>query len=204
MQTGQTTQRGARTRARIVEATADLVLTNGVRGTTLDEVMTASATSKSQLYHYFADKEALVRAVILEQTSRVMAVHEPLLDKMESLEDMRRWRDALVDFTRTSKGIGGCPIGSLASELAEWSDSARIVLSHSFDIWEALLSDGLTAMQARGELKPSASPRDLATAVMAALQGGLLLTQLSRNTQALELALDMALEHVANCGEQPN
>ncbi|WP_018156682.1 TetR/AcrR family transcriptional regulator [Demetria terragena] len=198
MRTGQTTQRGAQTRARIVTAAADLVFTNGVRGTTLDEVMTASGTSKSQLYHYFADKEALVSAVILEQTRRVLAVHRPLLDTMESLEDMHRWRDAVVAFTRTGGGIGGCPIGSLASEMAEWSDSARIMLSHSFEIWETLLSDGLATMQARGELTPSASPRELATAVMAALQGGLLLTQVARNTQALELALDMALQHVAN------
>jgi AcrR family transcriptional regulator len=197
MRSGQVTRRGAETRERIINAAADLIFLNGVRGTTLDDVMVSSATSKSQLYHYFADKDALVDAVVVEQTRRVLAVHEPLLAEMGSLADLRRWRDAVVELVRTNGGIGGCPVGSLASEMAECSEGARILLAQSFVTWEALLGEGFTAMRARGELKPSADPQDLATAVMAALQGGQLLTQTSRDTRPFELALDMALEHVA-------
>jgi len=50
-----------------VASAADLVYDRGVAGTSLDEVLAASRTSKSQLYHYFADKDGLVRAVIAEQ-----------------------------------------------------------------------------------------------------------------------------------------
>jgi hypothetical protein len=39
-------------------------------------------------------------------------------------------------------------------------------------------------------------PTDLATAIMAALQGGLLLAQTTRSARPLELALDMAIDHV--------
>jgi TetR/AcrR family transcriptional repressor of nem operon len=197
MRSGQVTRRGAETRTRIINAAADLIFLNGVRGTTLDDVMASSATSKSQLYHYFVDKEALVDAVVVEQTRRVVAVHEPLLAEMDSLADLRRWRDAVVDLVRTNGGIGGCPVGSLASEMAECSEGARILLAQSFVTWEALLGEGFTAMQVSGELKPSSDPQDLATAVMAALQGGQLLTQTSRDIRPFELALDMALVHVA-------
>jgi AcrR family transcriptional regulator len=50
---------GAATRSRIVNAAADVIYEHGVERTSLDEVMAASGVSKSQLYHYFADKDAL-------------------------------------------------------------------------------------------------------------------------------------------------
>ncbi len=55
------TRRGAATRKRIVDAAANLTYAHGVDRTSLDDVMAESGVSKSQLYHYFADKDALVR-----------------------------------------------------------------------------------------------------------------------------------------------
>ena len=52
-------------------------------------------------------------------------------------------------------------------------------------------------MRDRGELKPEANPAELATAIIAALQGGLLLAQTMRSSRPLELALDMAIGHIA-------
>ncbi|MGH4009505.1 MAG: TetR family transcriptional regulator C-terminal domain-containing protein, partial [Pseudonocardiaceae bacterium] len=153
-----------------------------------------SGTSKSQLYHYFADKDDLVLAVIQCQTERVLAAQEPHV--LDSLAALRRWRDALVELQRQRNCAGGCPIGSLASELAE-SPRPRALLAESFGRWESCLVAGFTAMRDRAELTSAASPADLATAVMTALQGGLLLTQTTRSTRPLELALDMALDHVA-------
>lgn len=191
------TARGAATRARIVEAAADLVFARGVGGTSLEDVMAASATSKSQLYHYFADKDALVHEVITLQTARVLGRQQSHVHQLDSLAGLRRWRDAIIEMNRAHGGVGGCPIGSLASELADRSEDARKLLTCSFLTWESHLASGLRAMRERGELAPHADPTDLATAIMAALQGGLLLTQTTRTTRPLELALDMALEHVA-------
>ena len=190
------TARGAATRARIVDAAAGLVFAGGVAGTSLDAVLAASGTSKSQLYHYFDDKDDLVLAVIERQTAAVLAAQQPQLDAVDSIAGLRRWRDLVVAMQRRRGCVGGCPIGSLASELAE-SDRPRDLLAASFARWEASFVDGFTAMHERGELAPDAHPADLATALMAALQGGLLLAQTTRSTRPLELSLDMAIGHIA-------
>jgi hypothetical protein len=52
-------------------------------------------------------------------------------------------------------------------------------------------------MHAAGRLRAEADPDALATATLAALQGGLLLTQLERDTRPLEVALDAMLELIA-------
>lgn len=190
------TARGAATRARIVDAAADLVFAHGAAETSLDAVLAASGTSKSQLYHYFADKDDLVLAVIEHQTERVLAVQEPHLHDLDSLAGLRRWRDMLVELQRQRHGVGGCPLGSLAAELAD-APRPRALLVEAFARWESYLVAGFTAMRGRGELAPEVDPAGLATAVMTAVQGGLLLTDTTRSVRPLELALDMALDHVA-------
>jgi AcrR family transcriptional regulator len=69
---GPKTRRGQASRGRIVEAAADLMFTRGVRGTGLDDVLTATGVGKGQFYHYFPNKEALVRAVIARQAERIL------------------------------------------------------------------------------------------------------------------------------------
>lgn len=195
MEGARLTARGAATRARIVEAAADLVFACGVAETSLDAVLAASGTHKSQLYHYFADKDDLVLAVIERQTERVLAAQAPHLQDLDSPAGLRRWRDGLVALQRDRHCAGGCPVGSLAAELAD-AERPRALLAASFARWESYLVAGLSAMRDRGELRAGADPADLATAIMTALQGGLLLTDTTRSTRPLELALDMALDHV--------
>ena len=78
--TRRLTARGAAMRERIVSAAADLVWAQGAGETSLDDVMQKSGASKSQLYHYFADKDALLREAAALQTKRVLATHGQLLD----------------------------------------------------------------------------------------------------------------------------
>lgn len=195
--TVRVTARGEATRSRIVQVAAGLVAARGVDGTTLDDVMEASRTSKSQIYHYFADKEALMCAVVQAQSDRVLGFQAACLSGVQSLEDLRRWRNEVVRLNRASHGVGGCPIGALASALADRSEEARELLAESFRRWESHLVTGLKAMQDRAILSPRVRPEDLATAIVGALQGGLLLAQATRSTRPLELALDMALGHVS-------
>jgi AcrR family transcriptional regulator len=190
------TARGAATRARIVEAAADLIYAHGVERTSLDEVMAASGVSKSQLYHYFADKDALVLEVIARQTERVLDAQRPYLEALGSLPALKAWRNAIVRLNKATQGKG-CPLGLLASELASESEPARKRLADSFSMWRNRIENGLAKMRERGELSASADPHDLALALLSAVEGGLLLAKTTRSSRPLEIALDMAIDHVA-------
>jgi hypothetical protein len=99
--------------------------------------------------------------------------------------------------TRATQGVGGCPLGSLVGELADRSDSARHELVRSFAEWQSYLSEGFAAMRDNGELAAEADVDELALTMMSALQGGLLMAQTTRSARPLELALNMALGHIA-------
>ena len=103
--TGRLTARGAATRDRIVSAAADLAWARGVGETSLDDVMERSGASKSQLYHYFANKDELLREAAALQAARVLETHKPLVESLNSLDAMRRWREAVLALNRQN----GCP-----------------------------------------------------------------------------------------------
>jgi AcrR family transcriptional regulator len=190
------TKRGATTRARIVEAAAHLMYRNGVAATTLDEVRQQSGTSKSQLYRHFPDKDALVQAVIDLRAAQIMAREEERLRGLDSLRGLESWRDALVRGNELQNGAYGCALGSMANELSDANDEARLVLNDTLQQWEGLLVDGFERMRASGVLRDDVDPQQLAVGMMAALQGGYLLAQAAHDTTPMAIALDMAIDHV--------
>jgi TetR/AcrR family transcriptional regulator, transcriptional repressor for nem operon len=188
------TRKGQQTRQRIVAAAADLMLQQGVARTTLDDVRVEAGVSSSQIYHYFADKEALVRAVVDHQAQNVVGgIHEPALAAIEGIDGLRAWRDMIVSIQSQADCQCGCPLGSLGSELAGLDHVARCDVAAGYARWETAISACLTGMRDRGQLSAAADPGQLAIALLAALQGGLLLTKVERHVRPLASALDVMI-----------
>ncbi|MFI6361027.1 TetR/AcrR family transcriptional regulator [Streptomyces sp. NPDC050743] len=190
------TERGRATRERILRAAADMMYVKGVSSTTLDEVRAASGTSKSQLYRHYPDKDALVRDVVALQAAELLKRQQQLLQRLNSLRGLERWRDALIEHNALRNGAYGCPLGSLASELADQDEEARKAIARHFDSWAGLLEAGLERMKDSRVLRADADAGELATGLMAALQGGYLLAQTAQDVKPMRIALDMAIGHV--------
>jgi TetR/AcrR family transcriptional repressor of nem operon len=190
------TARGRATRSRIVVAAAALIRERGVAETSLDDVIERARVSKSQLYLYFEGRAALLREVVTHNAELVLEAQEPHLSSLESWKAIRTWLDALVQLQVAAGARGGCPIGSLVGQLAEVDERTRSVLAESFARWEEPLRRGLRSMQERGKLDRRADTARLATATLAAIQGGLVLTQSRRDPDQLAVAVDAAYAHL--------
>ncbi|MEU4475573.1 TetR/AcrR family transcriptional regulator [Micromonospora sp. NPDC023888] len=197
-------QRGIATRERILEAANRLMFVRGVNATTLDDVREASQTSKSQLYHHFADKQELVRALVRYRGALVLQRERGGLERLRSFSGLVRWRNALVQANSLNYGKYGCGLGSMAVELSDQDEQARSTLLETFAAWEKLISDGLHRMRDGGALRQDADPEKLATGLMAALQGGYLLANAAHDVAPMEVALDMALEHIKSFLVEPS
>ena len=186
------TQKGRATRARILKAASRLIADRGVNQVTLEDVEREAEVGRSQLYHYFDGRDDLVRAVIDTTTDAVLGDQAGLLDQLDSLDGIDRWFDALVALQEERDARGGCPLGSLVGQLAERDEETRAALVGGFARWEEPLVAGLTRMRQDGRLRADADVASLADVTMAAIQGGLLLTQVRRDPQQLRRALDGA------------
>jgi TetR/AcrR family transcriptional regulator, transcriptional repressor for nem operon len=190
------TTRGAKTRSRIIVTAADLMRVRGVGGTTLDDVVSASKVSKSQLYRHFEDKPALVRAVIEFVGERKIADERELLGRVKTFAGLRRWRDAVVENNALHDGRYGCPLGSLANEVSDQDLVARRKLNELFAVWQGLFEDLLRRFQQNGVLPPDVNVAQLATGFIAAVQGGYLLAQTSRDVTPMATAIDVSIAHL--------
>ncbi len=196
-----TTRRGKSTKSRIVEVAAQLMYDRGVSATSIEDILAASGTGKSQFYHYFSSKEDLVAEVLRHQLEQVL--REQSLYRLDSWEGISAWFQAMVDMQQDQRGYRGCPLGSIAGQLLDQGESLRSRAADAFTRWESFLSDGLRAMQAKGLLRDDADPDALAESTIAVLQGGYLVSSAKRDVRPMRNALTAALGHLTSYAAAP-
>ena len=189
------TSRGLATRARIVAAAADVIHQHGVGDTSIVDVQRASGTSGSQIYHYFADKESLVRAVAEYRAAEALK-YQDSFGPLDSIAALRRWANAQVTFANTRLCAGGCDLGALVSQLAESDPVSRDTIAEGLGAWAQRIERGLKTMQDRGTLDASTDAHGHALALLAALEGGLVLSQAQRDSAALASVLHAVVSHI--------
>jgi TetR/AcrR family transcriptional regulator, transcriptional repressor for nem operon len=202
--TSRLTRKGRATRARIIDAAARLMFDRGVGGTSIDEVRGAAAVSGSQISHYFDDKRDLTRNVIGARRDQVRGFHtQPQLGALDSLAALDAWVEATLAELEPVYRRGGCIYGSLAGELVEADAEIHGDLADGYDQWIELFQRGLNEMRGRGELRPDADPRHLAVVLVAAHQGGALVTFITNDPEPLRAALTGAVDYVRSYAATP-
>jgi AcrR family transcriptional regulator len=167
------TPKGRATRDRIVQAAATLIVTEGLAAFNLDNVRKAASVSGSQLAHYFADKSALIRAVIGHQIGVVLDFHrQPKLRGLDSFDDFERWIDLNMRYLRRIGYFGTPTYHALAGQLAKSDDTTREALASGYWQWVELLAEAIQRMKDGGVLVADADPRQLALVIVSAHQGG--------------------------------
>jgi len=194
MPTGPKTSRGRASRERIVESAAELVAERGVHATSLDDVRAVAGASKSQLYHYFANRDELVEAAVAYRCEQVLAVLTEPLHDVSTLDQLAQVLDEMV--ASYEKHPSACPIGSLAGEVADRNEAARLHTVAAFAAWEGLLERALERIRDSGELRADIAPDALAMSILASIEGGLLLSHVRKDPQSLRVALNGALGYM--------
>jgi TetR/AcrR family transcriptional regulator, transcriptional repressor for nem operon len=183
------TSKGQRAKSLITQTAARLMHEKGIDATSMDDVLAASRTGKSQVYHYFSSKEDLVAAVLEFQFSRIMAAQSVLHD--ESCADLGQWRQEVLE-ANESGGFSGCPLGAFAGQL-DGSTSLQALYAGLFARWQAALAALVDRARSAGRLPLSTSPDDTALVLLGALEGGSMLSHVRRRQDDLERMLDAAL-----------
>jgi TetR/AcrR family transcriptional regulator, transcriptional repressor for nem operon len=189
------TRRGRASRERIVERAAELFAERGIAATSVDEVLAAAGAGKGQFYHYFRGRDELAAAAVGHRCAQVVAGLTQALGGVSSLAGLEQALAGFVDGFEQA-GMPGCPIGTLATEVAGRNEDARIQAAAGLDAWERLLADALERMRQRGELRPDAAPSALATGLLASIEGGMVLSQARKDMASLRVAVEAGLGQV--------
>src|SRR6516164_7996023 len=115
MQTEPKTRRGRESRGRIVACAAELIAERGVERMGLDQVIATAGVSKSQLYHYFADRDALIEAAVSHRCAQVQAALARLFGGLDSLAELELRLDRFVAIYE--ENLASCPVERIANEI---------------------------------------------------------------------------------------
>jgi AcrR family transcriptional regulator len=167
------TAKGRATRDRILQVAAELILREGLSTLNMDALRKAASISGSQLAHYFADKQALIRAVVVRQIHVVLDFHrQPKLGALNTFDDFERWIDLNMRYLRRI-GYSGTPTyHALAGQLGKSDSATRETLASGYWQWIELLEQVIQQMRDNGLLVATADPRNLALVIVSAHQGG--------------------------------
>ena len=196
------TVKGAATRQRIIEGAAAEIRARGVEVTTVDDVRARTGTSKGQLFHYFPEgKDELLLAVAHYEAGLVLADQQPQLDELTSWAAWLAWRDKVVARYR---GQGPhCPLNALMSQLRRSTPGTQAVVTELMNQWQARIAAGIRHMQDAGEISAALDADRVAAAILAGIQGGVLILLSTGRIDHLESALDLTIDYLRSTAARP-
>ena len=173
------------TRVRILDVTAEMFRRYGYTGTGLKQIVASANAPFGSLYHHFpGGKEQLGTEVIRRAGQMyfdlVIAIFDAAPDIVRGTHDIFRGAAAVLQATDYADA---CPIETVALEVASTNEPLRQATADVFESWIVGASERLI----RAGVQP-AKARELAIALITAIEGAFVLARAMRSTEPLEAA----------------
>jgi TetR/AcrR family transcriptional repressor of nem operon len=184
----------------ILEVGTRLMAARGYHRTSLDDVLRESRAGKGNFYHYFRSKEdlgyAILDRVLTRFETRTLA---PIFGDgaRDPLDQVDAFLDEVLATQRARNCVGGCPLGNLATELADAHEGFRQRLAAGFERWRQCLAAVLARAQALGAFAPDVDPAALARFLVAGIEGAILLTKVQKDIRVMEHCVAELRRHLA-------
>jgi TetR/AcrR family transcriptional repressor of lmrAB and yxaGH operons len=175
-------KKGDETRGRLLATTAKLLQSQGFHGTGLSQVIDEAHAPKGSLYFHFpGGKEELTAEALRrsadEWEAAVLAVLAAAPDPGAGVGAVC---GLLARTLEASAFRDGCPLATVALEASASSDRIHEVCTAAYRRWQRLIEAQLARVGVDG-----ARAEQLATFVLAALEGALLLAKAHRSAEPL-------------------
>ncbi len=173
----------ATTRERIIKASSVLFMERGYSASGLKQISQASEAPIGSLYHFFpGGKEELAAETLRESGAAYQALVEAVFDAAPDIvTGVRDCFEGAAATLRATDYADACPIATVALEVASSDDALRAVTATTFESWLESCAERLQ----RGGIAP-ARAKTLATVLVAALEGGFLLSRAAKDTTAMD------------------
>jgi TetR/AcrR family transcriptional repressor of nem operon len=191
-----TSMKGAERRLRIMRVAADLFHKQGVRATSPDEIIEASAVGKGQFYHYFGSKEGLVHQVLQAHLEAIKTGTAPVNYEIASWADLEKWFTGQLDLQKRFGMTRGCPFGTVGNELTVNDELIRQDLGLIFEVVRSKIAAFFIKEKAKGRLVEEANEERMADFCVATIQGAMLMGKIQRDSRPVETTVAEALAHL--------
>lgn len=177
----------------IISIAKNIIHCKGYQATSISDILHAANIGKGQFYHYFSSKYDLGLAVmenLIEEWD-----HQLILNILQSSKDPKLKINKMLDWILTyhagKEEKSGCPIGNLTIEMSEHDETFRLKLDYFFKRWIGSIETVLEEMVKQNQLHSTVDIRKSAEAIVAMIEGGILLMKSQQDISILMNVIDV-------------
>lgn len=176
------TQEKSEAKDRLFAAAKDLMLAKGFAATTVDEICEAAQVTKGCFFHYFESKDELGRELLGRFCCEAGELHQSFFgESKDPLERVYRYVDSCIELSKDPVAAKGCLLGTFSQELSEENREIRTACAKAFSDWSRQFGGELAKAKAKYAPKAAFDPKELATHMIAILEGSLILAKANQD-----------------------
>jgi AcrR family transcriptional regulator len=180
-----------RTRAFIIESTAEIFNKKGYAGTSLSDLTAATGLTKGAIYCNFENKEEVALAVFDYNCARISQVTR------EQVDQAKTYHDKLMVYARVYRNVigkmskwGGCPILNTAVEADDTNNLLKDRAAKAVRAWETRLVKLIEQGIITGEFKSGVNAKQTALSIVALIEGGLMISKVTDDRSSMDSVLN--------------
>lgn len=188
----ETISKADKTRQFIIETTANLFNKKGYAGTSLSDLTGATGLTKGSIYGNFENKEDVALAVFDYNHSRILTEIRNRMDAALTFrEKLMVYADTYDHFSVHCYADGGCPILNTAIEADDTNSLLKDRAARAVVRWQKNIQDIIESGITAGEFRKDTDFLTLATAIIALIEGGMMMSRVTEDPAVLHRALQM-------------
>ncbi|MCM3745198.1 TetR/AcrR family transcriptional regulator [Sporosarcina luteola] len=180
----------------ILSIAREVIYSKGYQATSISDILLAANIGKGQFYHYFSSKYDLGLAVVEDLVQEwdqqlIIGIFQSTIKPVAKLNKML---DRILTFHTEIPNKSGCPIGNLAIEMSEHDETFRVKIQYIIEQWIGSVEATLDEMVEQGQLDAAIDTKKSAQAMIAMIEGGVLLMKSHQNIHFLINVIDVIRE----------
>lgn len=189
--------KGEETRERILARSAQLFNRQGYAGASLSDIMRETGLEKGGIYNHFSSKEQLALEAFDYAYELVrQRVRQALAGKFNAIERLLAIVSVFQSEVDDPPVAGGCPILNTAIEADDAYEVLRDRARTAMDDWRDTIHRIINRGIERGEVRPTIDADEVASLLIATLEGALMLSNLYKDPVHMRRAAAQMIRYI--------
>ncbi|MBN3924726.1 TetR/AcrR family transcriptional regulator [Nostoc sp. NMS4] len=171
--------KGEETKTRILHQAAELFNQQGYAGSSMSDIMRVTGLQKGGIYNHFQSKDDLALQAFDFAIARIKQhTRFVLRSKRHTVERLQAIIEIFSSFAENPPIKGGCPLLNTAVESDDAHPALRERAQEAMNSWLHLIHRIIETGIEKGEIRPEVSADEIATIIIATLEGGIMMSKL--------------------------
>lgn len=176
-----------KTKQFIIEKTAPVFNKKGYAGTSLNDIIDQTGLTKGSIYGNFENKDEVALAAFEYNVNKVSALFKEEIQKQNTIKEKLLVYPLLYEkFLKYPFPEGGCPILNTAIEADDTHPLLRAKALSAFSNWKNAIIRLIEKGKEKKEIKKNVNAEETAIAIIALIEGGIMLTKLTGKTSYIK------------------